>query len=80
MIYLPIYLPSNNRWRRPDVVPSASKHNYRAAITLRQQRAMSLGDALIAATALNLYLPLATHNTDDFTWIKSLTVVDPMQA
>jgi hypothetical protein len=29
MIYLPIYLPSNNRWRRPDVVPSASKHNYR---------------------------------------------------
>jgi hypothetical protein len=33
MIYLPIYLPSNNRWRRPDVVPSASKHNYRVKVT-----------------------------------------------
>jgi predicted nucleic acid-binding protein len=53
---------------------------FQTATTLRQQRAISLGDALIAATALNLNLPLATHNTEDFTWIESLSVVDPMQA
>jgi predicted nucleic acid-binding protein len=50
------------------------------AIELRQQRAMSLGDALIAATALNENIALATHNTKDFSWIKSLTVLDPIQA
>jgi len=33
-----------------------------AAIRLRQRRRMSLGDALIAGTALSHGLPLATHN------------------
>jgi hypothetical protein len=32
------------------------------AVTLRQQHRMSLGDALVAATALVHRLPLATHN------------------
>lgn len=52
---------------------------FQTAIDLRQQRSMSLGDALIAASALHHGLTLATHNKKDFEWIKSLEVVDPMQ-
>jgi len=51
---------------------------FQTAIDLRQQHAMSLGDALIAATAIYHGLTLATHNTKDFGWIKSLEVIDPM--
>jgi toxin FitB len=36
------------------------------AIALRQQRKLSLGDAIIAATALVHDLPIATHNGADF--------------
>ena len=50
------------------------------AVTLRQQQKMSLGDALVAATALVHHLPLATHNVDDFAWITDLTVVDPLNS
>ncbi len=49
-----------------------------SAIALRQQRKMSLGDALIGATALAYGLPLATHNVRDFDWIDGLNVVDPL--
>jgi predicted nucleic acid-binding protein len=52
---------------------------FQRAIELRQKHAMSLGDALIAATALTHALTLATHNTKDFTWIKSLDVFDPLE-
>jgi predicted nucleic acid-binding protein len=48
------------------------------AVSLRQQRRLSLGDALVAATALVHHLPLATHNVDDFAWIDGLIVVDPL--
>lgn len=48
------------------------------AIRLRQRRRMSLGDALIAATALRHALALATHNARDFAWIDGLEVVDPL--
>ena len=48
------------------------------ATRLRQQRRMSLGDALIAGTALSHGLPLATHNTEDFAWIEALEVIDPL--
>jgi len=48
------------------------------AINLRQQRKISLGDALIAATAIKFDLPLATHNTEDFRWIKKLILFDPL--
>jgi len=51
----------------------------RTAIDLRQQRAMSLGDSLVAATALVHGLTLATHNTKDFEWITFLEVVDPLE-
>jgi predicted nucleic acid-binding protein len=51
---------------------------FQTAVQLRQQHAMSLGDALIAGTALYHNLTFATHNTTDFNWIKSLTVIDPL--
>ena len=48
------------------------------AVRLRQQRAMKLGDALIAATALVHNIELVTHNLSDFSWISELRVVDPL--
>jgi predicted nucleic acid-binding protein len=48
------------------------------AVSLRQRRRMTLGDALVAATALVHRLPLVTHNTGDFSWIDGLTVIDPL--
>lgn len=49
------------------------------AIQLRQQRRMSLGDALIAATALEHRLTLATRNVSDFEWIEGLKVFNPIK-
>ena len=51
---------------------------FQIATDLRQQRSVSVSDALIAATALHHNLTLATHNTDDFDWIESLIVIDPL--
>jgi toxin FitB len=48
------------------------------AIDLRQQRRMSLGDAVIAATALVQGIPLATRNVRDFRWIPNLVLIDPI--
>lgn len=50
----------------------------RAATELRQKRKMSLGDALIAGTAIIHELILATHNAADFQAIDGLTVIDPL--
>ena len=47
-------------------------------IALRQQRKIKIPDAIIAATALQLALPLVTHNTRDFQWISDLTLIDPL--
>jgi predicted nucleic acid-binding protein len=49
------------------------------AVQLRQRRKMTLGDALIAATAVVHSLTLLTHNPSDFAWIPGLQVVDPLQ-
>lgn len=52
--------------------------SYEIAIELKQQRKMSLGDALIAATCIDHNKILATHNTDDFKWIENFRVIDPL--
>lgn len=49
------------------------------AIRLRQQRKMSVGDAIVAATALLNQLEVYTRNVSDFDWIPGLTVVNPVQ-
>lgn len=46
-----------------------------SSIRLRQQKSMSLADAIIAATALTNSLPLLTGNTKDFKHIKSLDLI-----
>ena len=48
------------------------------AISLRQQHKMSLGDALIASTALINNFKLATANVKDFDWIESLEIINPI--
>lgn len=47
------------------------------AILLRQTKKMSVGDALIAATALEHQLKLVSRNKNDFVWIPGLQVFDP---
>jgi predicted nucleic acid-binding protein len=39
---------------------------------------MSLGDAIIAATAFIHHFEIYTHNTKDFNTIGGLTVIDPI--
>jgi predicted nucleic acid-binding protein len=52
--------------------------SYEIAIQLRQQRKLTLGDALIAATCLEQGLALATCNSSDFVWINDLKLVNPL--
>ena len=47
------------------------------AIGLRQQKRMSLGDSIIAATALLYGLPLCTRNEADFSHIVELEIINP---
>jgi hypothetical protein len=47
------------------------------AVRLRQIAKMTLGDSLIAGTALSHDLTLVTRNTKDFDWIEGLAVLDP---
>jgi hypothetical protein len=47
------------------------------AIRLRQQRKVSLGDSIVAATALHHRRTQVTRNTDDFRWIPDLVLLDP---
>ncbi len=48
------------------------------AIRLRQQTRMSLGDAIIAATALAYDCEIWTANTEDFTHIDGLRIHNPL--
>ena len=47
------------------------------AIKLRQQKKMKLGDAIIAATALEYDIPLVTRNESDFKHIAGLDLRNP---
>lgn len=49
------------------------------AIKLRQAKRMSLGDAIIATTALKEGLELWTANLDDFVHIENLQVRNPLK-
>jgi len=49
------------------------------AVTLRQERKMSLGDALIAASALEFEHTLVTRNVKDFEWIEGLSLLNPFE-
>ncbi len=48
------------------------------AIQLKQQQKMSLGDSIIAATALEHDLQLVTRNTKDFSWVENLELINPI--
>jgi len=48
-----------------------------SAVRLRQQKSMKLGDSIIAATALELGVPLVTRNVDDFKHILGLQIINP---
>ena len=50
------------------------------AVALRQQKRMSLGDSLVAATALVHGLTLVTKNVSDFQWIRGLKYLDPLSS
>ncbi len=49
------------------------------AILLKQQRRISLGDALIAATAMSNKLTLVTRNTDDFDRVDTIELINPIK-
>ena len=49
------------------------------AVSLRQQRKLSLGDSIIAATALLNDLTLITRNVDDFSHITGLKITNPFK-
>ena len=50
------------------------------AVQLRREERMSLGDAIIAGTALVHALTLVTHNTEDFEWVRELQLFDPLKS
>nr|WP_290222490.1 type II toxin-antitoxin system VapC family toxin [Trichocoleus desertorum] len=47
------------------------------AVALKQRRRMTLGDAIIAGTALLYDLTLITRNVEDFRWIAKLNLLNP---
>lgn len=48
------------------------------AVRLKQARKMSLGDSVIAATALVYGFTLVTRNVTDFRWISGLNLHNPL--
>ena len=50
----------------------------RWAVRLRQRRKITLGDAIVAASALTHDRTLVTHNTEDFRWIDEIKLFDPL--
>ncbi len=49
------------------------------AILFRRQRKISLGDSIIAATALIYHHTLVTRNVEDFKWIPELKLLNPFE-
>ena len=67
----------NNFFQAATILP-LSDAIIEQAIKLRQLRKISLGDALIAATALVHGLKVITRNQKDFDWIPNLPVINPI--
>jgi len=51
-----------------------------STVTIRRLGAVKLPDAIIAASALCLGLPLVTRNTSDFGKIEGLRLINPFEA
>ena len=60
-------------------VLSISEEIANLAIKHKQIRNVSLGDSIIAATALVNDLTLVTANTKDFKWIEGLKLLNPLR-
>ena len=63
-----------------EVLPISNAVLVDRAVLLRQMRRMTLGDAIIAATALVYDRTLVTRNIGDFLWIAELTLINPFEA
>ncbi len=59
------------------IVESITTETIQIATNLRQQKKMSIGDSIIAATALQHNLILVTRNTIDFSWIENIKLQNP---
>lgn len=59
------------------VILPISQNVIEQAVELRQIRKMTLGDALVAATALVHNLKLVTRNVKDYDWINALSLLNP---
>lgn len=51
----------------------------RQAVEMRQQKRMSVGDAIIAASAKEEQIALCTRNSADFKWIEGLSIRNPFK-
>jgi toxin FitB len=56
-----------------------SSHVIERAIILKQQKRMTLGDSIIAATAIENNCELWTANTDDFKHIDDIKITNPLK-
>lgn len=61
------------------LIPPVSDKVIAKAVELKQIRKMTLGDSLIAATAIANNVELITSNIRDFRWIGSLKTIDPLE-
>jgi predicted nucleic acid-binding protein len=61
------------------VIPLDEKITKRTIDLRRKYKKLKLGDAIIAATALDHNLTLITRNTDDFKNIQGLNLMNPHQ-
>jgi toxin FitB len=78
-------LTEEHRTRLRDIVESLvesqlSEIVIQQAIVLRQQRKMSLGDAIVAGAALAHGMPLVTRNVNDFKHIVGLRLINPFDS
>lgn len=59
---------------------SISQSVINQAVKLKQIRKISLGDSVIAGTALIYDLTVVTRNIDDFSWINNLKLLNPFDS